>query len=242
MKIFALLKITSRLVDSIYFLLKMRNMKIAIFDIDNTLIAGDSDLLWGEFLCERNYVDSETYKTSHKKYYKDYLNGDLDIRDFLKFQLKVLAENDLDLLRKWRDDFFEVKIRPVILPKARDLIGSHRGRGHDLLIITATNRFIVEPIVAEFKIENLIACEPEFKNKQYTGEFTGTPSYAEGKVERFNKWLKNRDHQLEESWFYSDSHNDIPLMKEVDHPVAVDPDDALKLKATVMRWPIISLR
>jgi len=217
-------------------------MRLAIFDIDNTLIAGDSDLLWGEFLCERNYVDSNVYKAEHEKYYKDYLSGKLDINNFLKFQLKVLGENDLNLLKKWRKDFFEEKIRPVILPKAHQLIDKHRNQNHDLLIITATNRFIVEPIASEFKIENIIACEPEIYNEQFTGKFTGTPSYAEGKVERFNDWLKTIGHRLEESWFYSDSHNDIPLMKEVNHPVAVDPDEFLKDEAEKMNWPIISLR
>ena len=217
-------------------------MRLAIFDIDNTLIAGDSDLLWGEFLCERNYVDSNVYKAEHEKYYKDYLSGKLDINNFLKFQLKVLGENDLNLLKKWRKDFFEEKIRPVILPKAYQLIDKHRNQNHDLLIITATNRFIVEPIASEFKIENIIACEPEIYNEQFTGKFTGTPSYAEGKVERFNDWLKTIGRRLEESWFYSDSHNDIPLMKEVNHPIAVDPDEYLKNEAIKIGWPIISLR
>ena len=217
-------------------------MRLAIFDIDNTLIAGDSDLLWGEFLCERNYVDSNVYKAEHEKYYKDYLSGKLDINNFLKFQLKVLGENDLNLLKKWRKDFFEEKIRPVILPKAHQLIDKHRNQNPALLIITATNRFIVEPIASEFKIENIIACEPEIYNEQFTGKFTGTPSYAEGKVERFNDWLKTIGRRLEESWFYSDSHNDIPLMKEVNHPVAVDPDEFLKDEAEKMNWPIISLR
>ena len=217
-------------------------MRLAIFDIDNTLIAGDSDLLWGEFLCERNYVDSNVYKAEHEKYYKDYLSGKLDINNFLKFQLKVLGENDLNLLKKWRKDFFEEKIRPVILPKAYQLIDKHRNQNHDLLIITATNRFIVEPIASEFKIENIIACEPEIYNEQFTGKFTGTPSYAEGKGERFNDWLKTIGRRLEESWFYSDSHNDIPLMKEVNHPVAVDPDESLKNEAIKIGWPIISLR
>ena len=217
-------------------------MRLAIFDIDNTLIAGDSDLLWGEFLCERNYVDSNVYKAEHEKYYKDYLSGKLDINNFLKFQLKVLGENDLNLLKKWRKDFFEEKIRPVILPKAHQLIDKHRNQNHDLLIITATNRFIVEPIASEFKIENIIACEPEIYNEQFTGKFTGTPSYAEGKVERFNDWLKTIGRRLEESWFYSDSHNDIPLLKRVDHPVVVDPDESLKNEAIKIGWPIISLR
>jgi len=217
-------------------------MRLAIFDIDNTLIAGDSDLLWGEFLCERNYVEPKIYKDAHEKYYQDYLKGNLDINDFLSFQLKVLGENDLNLLKKWRKDFFEEKIKPVILPKAYTLVENHRRQGHDLLIITATNRFIVEPIASEFEIENIIACEPEIYNEQFTGKFTGTPSYAEGKVERFNDWLKTIGRRLEESWFYSDSHNDIPLMKEVNHPVAVDPDESLKNEAIKIGWPIISLR
>ena len=217
-------------------------MRLAIFDIDNTLIAGDSDLLWGEFLCERNYVESETYKAAHKKYYQDYLKGNLDINDFLSFQLKVLGDNDLNILKGWRKDFIEEKIKPIILPKAYTLVDNHRKQGHDLLIITATNRFIVEPIANEFRIENIIACEPEIYNEQFTGKFIGTPSYAEGKVKRFNDWLENSTHRLEESWFYSDSHNDIPLLKKVDHPTAVDPDEFLKDEANKMNWPIISLR
>ncbi len=217
-------------------------MKLAIFDIDNTLIAGDSDVLWGDFLCERNYVDADKYKTAHKKYYKDYLNGELDIKDFLRFQLKVLGENDFDRLIEWRNNFFEEKIKPIILNKAHKLIDDHRRQGHELLLITATNRFIVEPIATEFKIDNLIACEPELNNQEFTGNFTGVPSYAEGKVKRFNDWLKHMGYQIEESWFYSDSHNDIPLMKEVNHPFAVDPDENLENEAIKMNWPIISLR
>ena len=217
-------------------------MKLAIFDIDNTLIAGDSDVLWGDFLCERNYVDVEEYKTIHKEFYEDYLKGNLDIEDFLKFQLKILGENDLNLLKEWRKDFFEKKIKPVVLPKAHELISKHRDQKHELLIITATNRFIVEPIANEFGIKNLIACEPELVDEQFTGEFIGIPSYREGKVECFNSWLKSINFRLEESWFYSDSHNDIPLLKRVDHPIAVDPDDYLRNEAVKMDWSIISLR
>ena len=153
-------------------------MKLANFDIDNTLIAGDSDVLWGEFLCERNYVDPMSYKAAHEKYYKDYLDGDLDIKDFLRFQLKVLGENDINQLIEWRKDFFEEKIKPVILKKAYLLIDDHRKKDHELLIITATNRFIVEPIATEFKIENLIACEPELNNQQFTGSFSSTGTFT----------------------------------------------------------------
>ncbi len=217
-------------------------MKLAIFDLDNTLIAGDSDCLWGEFLSEHGYVDSEAYHAGHEKYYQDYLNGDLDIDAFLEFQLKALADNDRLQLEEWRENYIEEKIKPIILSKAIELIDDHRQQAHELLIITATNRFITEPITNEFKIDNLIACEPELIDGQYTGRFIGIPSYAEGKVKRFNDWLANHNQKLEECWFYSDSHNDIPLLREVDHAIAVDPDESLKSEARKQDWPIISLR
>lgn len=217
-------------------------MKLAIFDLDNTLIAGDSDCLWGEFLTEQGYVDSEAYQADHEKFYQEYVEGVMDIHAFLEFQLKVLADNDLAQLNEWRKNYIEEKIKPIMLPKAIALIDEHRQKGHELLIITATNRFITEPIANEFKIENLIACEPEFIDGQYTGKVVGTPSYAEGKVTRLNDWLKDVGQTFEESWFYSDSHNDIPLLKEVDHAVPVDADDALITDAEKRNWPVISLR
>ncbi|MCZ6805289.1 MAG: HAD-IB family hydrolase [Proteobacteria bacterium] len=217
-------------------------MKLAIFDLDNTLIAGDSDCLWGEFLSEHGYVDSEAYQAGHEKYYQDYLNGNLDIDAFLEFQLKALADNDRLQLEEWRENYIEEKIKPVMLPKAIELIDKHRQQTHDLLIITATNRFLTEPIANEFKIDKLIACEPELINGQYTGRVIGTPSYAEGKVTCFNDWLANHDQKLEECWFYSDSHNDIPLLRVIDHAIAVDPDEQLRETAIKNNWPIISLR
>lgn len=217
-------------------------MKLAIFDLDNTLIAGDSDCLWGEFLSEQGYVDSDAYQAGHEKYYADYLNGELDITAFLKFQLKALADNDREQLEGWRKVYIEEKIKPVILPKAIELIEDHRQQGHELLIITATNRFITQPIADDLNIEHLIACEPELIDGQYTGEIIGTPSFAEGKVIRFNEWLRKLNHEAEEIWFYSDSHNDIPLLKGVDHAIAVDPDETLRAEAERNGWSIISLR
>jgi HAD superfamily hydrolase (TIGR01490 family) len=217
-------------------------MKLAIFDLDNTLIAGDSDCLWGEFLTEQGYVDSEAYQAGHEKFYQEYVEGVMDIHAFLEFQLKVLADNDLDQLHEWRRNYIEEKIKPIMLPKAIALIDEHRQKGHELLIITATNRFITEPIANEFKIENLIACEPELIDGQYTGKVVGTPSYAEGKITRLNEWLEHQQPKLEESWFYSDSHNDIPLLREVDHAITVDADEALVAEAKKQNWPIISLR
>ena len=204
-------------------------MKLAIFDLDNTLIAGDSDCLWGEYLSEQGHVDSDIYNRTHERFYQDYLDGNLDIFAFLEFQLKPLAENDRKTLESWRENYIQQKIRPIILDKATELVESHRVQGHKLLIITATNRF-------------LIACEPEMLNDQYTGKTIGTPSYAEGKVTRFNEWLSENNGSIEETWFYSDSHNDIPLLRMVDHAIAVDPDETLQKEAENSGWKIISLR
>jgi len=217
-------------------------MKLAIFDLDNTLIGGDSDCLWGEFLSEQGYIDSAAYQKGHEVFYEQYTQGVMDIYEFLEFQLKVLAENDREKLEEWREDYIGIKIKPIMLPKAIALIDEHRQKGHELLIITATNRFITEPIANEFNIKHLIACEPELIDGQYTGKVTGTPSYAEGKVTRLNEWLKEVGQTFEESWFYSDSHNDIPLLKEVDHAIAVDADETLITEAEKQNWPIISLR
>jgi HAD superfamily hydrolase (TIGR01490 family) len=217
-------------------------MKLALFDLDNTLIAGDSDCLWGEFLTEQGYVDSEAYQAGHEKFYEEYVAGTMNIYAFLEFQLKVLADNDRAQLEEWRKNYIETKIKPIMLAEAIALIDDHRQKGHELLIITATNRFITEPIANEFKIDNLIACEPEEINGKYTGKVSGTPSYAEGKVTRLNEWLENHEQKLEESWFYSDSHNDIPLLKEVNHAVAVDADEILIAEAKKQNWSVISLR
>ncbi len=217
-------------------------MKLAIFDLDNTLIAGDSDCLWGEFLSEQGYVDSEAYQAGHEKFYQEYVEGTMDIYEFLEFQLKVLADNDRAQLEEWRKIYIKTKIKPIMLPKAIKLVDEHRQQGHEILIITATNRFITAPIANEFKIDNLIACEPEVIDGQYTGKVSGTPSYAEGKVTRLNEWLENQEQTFDESWFYSDSHNDIPLLKKVDHAIAVDADDTLIAEAEKQNWPVISLR
>lgn len=217
-------------------------MKLALFDLDNTLIAGDSDYLWGEFLCEYGYVDASAYHTGHDNYYQEYLDGVLDINEFLQFQLGPLAGKSPQQLQDWQDQYIESKIRPILLDRAIDLIEQHRRQGHTPIIITATNRFLTEPITAMFKVENLIASEPELVDGVFTGKPTGIPSYREGKIERLKAWLNEKNMVPEKSWFYSDSHNDIPLLEYVDHATAVDPDDLLRAIAKQRGWPIISLR
>ncbi len=217
-------------------------MSLAIFDLDNTLIAGDSDYLWGQYLSEIGAVDGEQYRREHDRFYQEYLEGVLDIHAFLRFQLEPLAKNNVNTLHRWRRRFLEEKIQPILLPKAVELLDRHKRAGDTLLIITATNRFITEPIAGVLGVEHLIATEPEFKEGGYTGEVAGLPSYAAGKVDRLQTWLEEHDQDLQGSWFYSDSHNDLPLLEIVTHPVAVDPDPILQQKSLDRDWPVISLR
>lgn len=217
-------------------------MELAIFDLDNTLLKGDSDYLWGRFLVQRGIVDGEVYARENKRFYEEYRAGTLDIFEFLRFSLQPLAENELETLLALRREFIAAEIEPIVLPKARKLIQRHRDRGHVLLIITATNRFVTEPIAGMLGVENLIATDPEFSHGRYTGAVSGPPSFREGKVERLNAWLRQNGYNLASSWFYSDSHNDLPLLERVTHPVAVDADDTLRQHAEFKGWPIITLR
>ena len=217
-------------------------MTLAIFDLDNTLIGGDSDNLWGEFVCESGLVDSQDFGSRNAQFYADYQQGNLDIDAYLRFALSALKGRPKEQLDSWHRTFMASKINPILLPKATDLINQHRQQGHELLIITATNRFITGPIAAALQIENLIACEGEIVDGVYTGEPSGVPSFAAGKVTRLEDWLRHRDTTLSGAWFYSDSHNDLPLLELVDNPVAVDPDDTLRARALELEWPVISLR
>ena len=216
-------------------------MSLAIFDLDNTLLSGDSDYLWGVHLAEIGVVDREEYEARNQQFYDDYKRGELDIMAFLAFSLRPLAENDAQQLQRWRSDFVENKIRPLIGRPAIELVEKHRAAGDTLLIITATNTFVTRPIADCFGIEQLIGTEPEQVDGRYTGRVAGTPSFREGKVERLNSWLQQRGESLDGASFYSDSHNDLPLLQLVDNPVAVDPDEPLREHATRNGWPILSL-
>jgi HAD superfamily hydrolase (TIGR01490 family) len=215
---------------------------LALFDLDNTLIAGDSDYLWGCFLVEQGIVDGSHYERENRRFYDQYRVGELDIYEFLDFQLRPLAEHGLASLQQWRKQYVEEKISPILLPKAHELIDRHRQQGDTLVVITATNRFITAPIVELYDIPHLLATEPELQDEQYTGRVAGTPCFQDGKVERLGDWLADNQQSLDNSWFYSDSHNDLPLLNKVTHPVAVDPDEILEQHARDHDWPVISLR
>jgi HAD superfamily hydrolase (TIGR01490 family) len=217
-------------------------LPLAIFDLDNTLLGGDSDYLWGQFLVERGIVDREHYERENERFYRDYHAGRLDIAVFLRFALKPLAAHPIAALHAWREDFLREKIDPVILTKARSLVERHRAAGDLLLLITATNAFVTAPIAERFGIPHLIATDPEQVDGRYTGEVAGIPAFREGKVRRLETWLAETGQGLAGSTFYSDSHNDIPLLERVDRPVAVDPDPQLLACAQQRGWAVISLR
>lgn len=217
-------------------------MGLAIFDLDHTLLDGDSDYLWGRFLVENGVVDGDAYARENQRYYEEYSAGTLDIHEYLAFALHPLANHEPEQLNAWRKRFLEDKIRPIMLPKAIDLLDRHRRSNDTLLIITATNRFVTEPIAQAFGVPQILATEPEMARGRYTGRPVGVPCFQGGKVIRLKRWLNESGHTLEDSWFYSDSHNDIPLLEHVTHPVAVDPDDTLKGHAEQRGWTIITLR
>jgi HAD superfamily hydrolase (TIGR01490 family) len=218
-------------------------MRLALFDLDNTLLAGDSDFEWAQFLIEKGVLDREVYEARNHQFYDAYMAGTLDIHEFLDFQLKPLSRHPRAELGEWHTEFLEKRIRPIMTQKSRDLVESHREDAR--VIITATNSFVTGPIAREFGIENLIATEPEQIDGEFTGRVSGVPAFREGKVTRLHAWLKDHDldwNALEETWFYSDSLNDLPLLSIVSHPIAVDPDETLKEHALANDWRIISLR
>ena len=217
-------------------------MALALFDLDNTLLGGDSDYLWGRFLVEQGIVDGDAYEQQNQVFYDQYKAGTLDIQAFLAFSLRPLAAHPPAKLNAWREEFLTRLIDPIILPAARALVQRHRAAGDTPVIITATNRFVTAPIAARFGIEHLIATEAEMQGERYTGRSSGIPCFQGGKVERLQQWLREQGADLEDSWFYSDSHNDLPLLERVAHPVAVDPDDKLAQHAHRRGWPVMSLR
>ncbi|GAA5315871.1 MAG: HAD family hydrolase [Candidatus Pelagadaptatus aseana] len=222
-------------------------MNLAIFDLDNTLIAGDSDHSWGEFLVERELVDVEAYKRANDQFYQDYERGELDIHAYQEFSLQPLTRYSMAELAELHRQFMTAKIDPLRLPQADALLQQHRQRGDYLLIITSTNRFITQPIADALGVDFLLATEAEIVDGRYSGKMIGTPCYQDGKITRLHQWLQQAQQHgftgdLENSYFYSDSINDAPLLREVTHPIAVDPDASLRTLAEQQGWQVISLR
>jgi len=218
---------------------------LALFDLDNTLLAGDSDYNWSLFLIKQGLLDEKTHHERNEQFYLDYKNGNLDIYKFLAFQLKPLSEHSMADLNALHAKYMDTVIRPMMTKKAQDLVNQHKAQGDLCLVITATNSFVTKPIAQAYGIAHLIGTDPEMVNGAYTGGVAGVPSFQEGKVTRLKQWLAERGQVLadfEQSYFYSDSHNDLPLMKLVTHPVAVDADAKLTDYAQQHGWPHISLR
>jgi HAD superfamily hydrolase (TIGR01490 family) len=218
-------------------------MKLALFDLDNTLLACDSDYEWAQHLISLGVLDREEHEARNLAFYEDYKAGRLDIFAFLDFQLAALARHPRRQLDQWHQDFMQTRILPSITPQARALVSQHREAGHECVIITATNAFVTAPIAREFGIAHLIATEIEERDGQFTGRPHGQPSFREGKVLRLEDWLAPRGgwNAVDESWFYSDSANDLPLLERVVHPVAVDPDTRLDSTARERGWPVMHL-
>jgi len=220
-------------------------MNLALFDLDNTLLAGDSDFEWAQYLIGRGVLDREVHEARNLEFYEQYKAGTLDIHAFLDFQLAPLARHPRAELDAWHREFLATRIRPQIGAAARALVEKHRAAGDLLAIVTATNSFVTGPIAREFGIPHLIATIPAQENGRFTGKPRGLPSFREGKITRVDAWLESLGLWLggfEQSWFYSDSHNDLPLLEKVTHPVAVDADEKLARVAAARGWSQISLR
>ena len=217
-------------------------MTLAIFDLDHTLLDGDSDYLWGEYMVENRIVDEQEYRQRNLVFFQDYQRGELDNEVYLEFALQPLTRYSIEELYAWRADYVENWIKPIIVPGAARLLDQHRAQGHELLIISATNLFITEPIAALFDVPTVLSTEPEIIDNRYTGRYLGTPTYQDGKVTVLREWLSSSGHDLVDSYFYSDSINDRALLEIVENPVAVHPDDELKHIAESRGWKIIDLK
>ena len=220
-------------------------MNLVLFDLDNTLLAGDSDFEWAQYLISRGVLDREVYEARNVDVYEQYKAGTLDIHEFLDFQLKPLSRHPRRELDAWHAEFMATRIRPMITAKGRELVCRHIAEGALAAIVTATNSFVTAPIAREFGIAHLVATEPELAGGEFTGGVRDVPCFREGKITRVEDWLAGLGHDWRSfgrSWFYSDSHNDLPLLGKVTDPVAVDPDETLERHARENGWPIISLR
>lgn len=220
-------------------------MNLALFDLDNTLLHGDSDFEWAQFLIRIGVLDRELFEARNLAFYEQYRAGTLDIQEFLDFQLRPLSRHSRKTLDEWRHQFMREKVMSMITRPARDLVDGHLAAKDVCVIITATNSFVTAPIAHEFGVNHLIATEPEQEHGEFTGRVAGVPSFREGKVIRLENWLSQCGwtmNSFENSTFYSDSLNDLPLLSKVKTPVAVDPDETLLQHARRHGWKVMSLR
>jgi len=220
-------------------------MNLTLFDLDNTLLNGDSDFEWSQFLIRIGVLDRELFESKNLEFYEHYKAGTLDIHEFLDFQLKPLSRHSRKTLDEWHQQFMREQVAGMITRLSRDLVDQHRAAGDTCVIITATNSFVTAPIAREFGVEHLIATEPEHRGGEFTGNVAGVPSFREGKITRLDSWLAERGWTLgsfTDTTFYSDSLNDLPLLCKVKHPVAANPDETLRAHAEQHGWRIISLR
>jgi HAD superfamily hydrolase (TIGR01490 family) len=218
--------------------------ELALFDLDNTLLAGDSDFEWAQFLIERGVLDRAEYEAKNAHFFTQYKQGRLDIHEFLDFQLAPLARHPRAQLDEWHAGFMRAKVKPMIRAKGRDLVRRHLRQNHLCAIVTSTNSFITAPIACELGVDHLLATELEVRDGRFTGKPHGIASFRQGKVTRLAEWLGERGQTLasfDESWFYTDSLNDLPLLERVTRPIAVDPDEILRREAQERGWEIISL-
>jgi HAD superfamily hydrolase (TIGR01490 family) len=222
-------------------------MNLALFDLDNTLLSGDSDYEWAQFLIGQGVVDKEVQESKNREFYDHYKAGTLDIHAFLDFQLAPLARHPRHELDAWHRDFMARRIQPLIGAKSRSLVEQHLAAGDLCAIVTATNSFVTGPIARAYRIPHLIGTIPavDTVSGRFTGKPAGMPSFQAGKIVRVEAWLESLGMwwgSFNKSYFYSDSHNDLPLMQKVTHPVAVDPDPKLAAHAEAAAWPVITLR
>lgn len=222
-------------------------MNLALFDLDNTLLSGDSDFEWAQFLIGKGVVDREIQEAKNLQFYEQYKAGTLDIYEFLNFQLAPLTRHPRAELDAWHDEYLARHIRPIIGEPARALVNKHLANGDLCAIVTATNSFVTGPIAREFGIPHLIGTTPAVnpENGAFSGLPRGTPAFRDGKIERVESWLESLGYwwgSFADSFFYSDSHNDLPLMSKVKSPIAIDPDDRLRAHCQLHNWPVLSLR
>jgi len=218
---------------------------LALFDLDHTLLAGDSDYEWGQFLVERGVLARAEYEAQNAAFFEQYKAGTLDIHEYLGFALRPLAAHTPQDLARWHAEFMRSRILPMITAPARALVRRHLEADELCAVVTATNSFVTAPIAREFGVPHLVATEPESRDGRFTGRLAGTPCFREGKIRRVDEWLAGMGRRLEDfadSHFYSDSHNDLPLLERVRRPVAVDPDPRLAAEAARRGWRVISLR